>query len=235
MMLPYDVIAFDADDTLWHNEPLYSRAKADFARLLAGYQPYELVAQRLDEIESGNVSVYGYGIKSFALSLVETAAAVSGGRISGREIQDVLALVHAMLEAEIDMVAGVPETLQQLSGRYVLMLITKGDLFEQARKIDRSGLAGHFRFIEVVADKTPQAYQALLDRYHIPAGRFLMVGNSLRSDILPVLAIGGRAVYIPYESTWTHEHVAEEALAGVSFDRLEHIRLLPDYLNASSS
>lgn len=226
----FDLIAFDADDTLWHNEYLYRRAKAAFDHLLEPYQPPGSAAALLSEIEVRNVGIYGYGIKSFALSMVEAAVAVSQGRVSGAEIQSVLGLAHAMLAAEVDLLDGVPATLEELSQHHDLMIITKGDHFEQIRKVERSGLRHFFRYVEVVGQKTPDRYRELLARYAIPAGRFLMVGNSVRSDILPVVRIGGRAVYIPYEHTWEHEFVPSQELVGIQFDELEHIGLLPGYL-----
>lgn len=200
------VIAFDADDTLWENEIFYSRVKDIFTQLFEDEMPSEEITRRLDEIEIRNLRYWGYGIKSFCLSMIETAISLSDGQIEARRLSRVLDEGKRMLENEIQILNQVSETLDTLHLDYDLMLITKGDLFEQDRKIHHSGLIHHFRYIEVVPDKTPQTYRRLLDKYKIPAQAFLMVGNSLRSDILPVLELGCHAVYIPYAGTWEHEN-----------------------------
>lgn len=225
-----DVIGFDADDTLWHNEIIYHQAKDQILQLLKPYQSPETIEQRLDEIEIGNLRYYGYGIKSFGLSMVEAVVDLSNGRISGEELREVIEIVKWMLRKDVELDEYVEETLAVLSSRHDLMLITKGDLFEQERKIKRSGLDGHFRFIEVVGEKTQASYRRVLEKYAIDPARFLMVGNSLRSDILPVLRIGGRAVYIPHDLTWSHEKVEAPEGEGVGYDELANLGELPGYL-----
>jgi putative hydrolase of the HAD superfamily len=227
-----EIIGFDADDTLWHNETLYSQAKDQFQELLAHYGNPERVRQRLDEIEEWNVRHYGYGIKSFALSMVEAAIEISKGQIEAPRLSRILDIVKEMLSAEVKPLGAVEPTLAVLAQQYSLMLITKGDFFEQQRKIERSGLAKYFRYIEIVVDKTPETYQGVLAKYHQEPQKFLMVGNSLCSDILPVLAIGGQAVYVPYESTWAHENVDESAQAATKYIEIEHLGQLPELIKS---
>lgn len=224
----YDVIALDADDTLWDNEYLYSEAKKKFIHLLSECQQADECERRLDEIEMGNVRYYGYGIKSFILSMIEAALELSQGSVAIEKIGAILGFAREMLSAEVRLIDGVGETLASLTQSHSLMLITKGDPAEQMRKIEDSGLGVYFRWVEVVADKSPVVYRGILERYGIQAERFLMVGNSLRSDILPVLEIGGHAVLVPYANTWTHEmNVGEIAYEYVT---LPDLRQLPGYV-----
>lgn len=211
-----DLIAFDADDTLWHNEVLFRRAKARFIDLLGAYVPAQLAETELDRIEVANIDHFGYGLKSFGLSMIEAALELTGGDIQGKDLRPILAILHEMMSARLELLGGVSETLAQLAAVYPLMLITKGDLFEQTLKINQSGLADFFRYVEVVANKTPADYRRLFQKYQIDPAHVVMVGNSLRSDIQPVLSLGGQAIYIPYETTWAHEHLdPSEILPGV--------------------
>jgi putative hydrolase of the HAD superfamily len=223
-------VAFDADDTLWDNESYYTRAKEYFVRQLSPYGELDALTARLDEIEVGNVRIYGYGIKSFVLSMIETAIEVSAGQIRGAELQPVLEIARDMLASEVQFYERVKETLETLSGRYPLMLITKGDLFEQELKIARSGLRPLFKYVEIVGDKTEASYQHILQRYALQPDGFLMIGNSMRSDILPVLRLGGKAVYIPQANTWSHENTAETPAGHNHFFTLEYIWQLPELL-----
>lgn len=223
----FDCIAFDADDTLWHNEHLYLNTTRAFQQLLAPYAPPERVAEHLNEVEIGNLHCYGYGIKAFALSLIEAAIDLSGGRISGAEVRKIIDLARAMLSAEVELLDHAEATVKALAARYPLMVVTKGDLLDQVNKVRRSGLAPYFRYVEVVADKTREAYADLLARHGLEPSRFLMVGNSLRSDILPVVALGGRAVYVPYRTTWAHEHADPTPAERERFFEIEHLGLLP--------
>lgn len=223
----FDCIAFDADDTLWHNEHLYLNTADAFKHLLAPYAPPERVAERLNEVEIDNLGCYGYGIKAFALSLIETAIDLSDGRITGAEIRRVIDLARAMLAAEVHLLDHAEATVKALAARYPLMVITKGDPLDQEAKVRRSGLAPYFRYVEVVADKTRDIYAAILSKYRLDPARFLMVGNSLRSDILPVVALGGRAVYVPYRTTWAHEHADPTPAERERFFEIEHLGLLP--------
>ncbi len=223
----FEVIAFDADDTLWYNETRYIRAKNRFGELLSRYHETPKILQILDENESLNVGLYGYGTKSFVLSMIETAIELSNGEVTGHLIREILALGRQMLSGEVRLFEHAGQVVAELSTSYNLMLITKGDAIEQARKIEKSGLAQYLRFIEIVADKTTEVYRTVLKRYRIGAARFLMVGNSLRSDILPVLEIGGQAVYIPYEHTWVHELRTDTEPAKDGYYELEHLGQLP--------
>ncbi len=225
-----EIIGFDADDTLWHNETLYSQVKDQFQELLSPYSSGDHVRQRLDEIEEWNVRHYGYGIKSFALSMVEAAIKISNGQIEASRLGRLLDIVKDMLQAEVKTLEAVEPTLAVLAQQYPLMLITKGDSFEQRRKIERSGLAKYFKVIEIVVDKTPAAYREVLAKYNWDPQKFLMVGNSLRSDILPVLEIGAQAVYVPYITTWAHEVIDESERSAISYLEIEHLGQLPELI-----
>jgi putative hydrolase of the HAD superfamily len=223
----FDVIAFDADDTLWHNEVLYTETQDKFKELLSDYLSADAVEEALYRTEKQNLHHYGYGIKSFALSMIETAIEVSDGQISGQAIQAVIGLAKDMLNAPVQLLDGVHGVITALSKSYQLMVITKGDLLNQESKVSQSGLAHCFTHIEVVSEKTKDTYQALLTKHCISPRRFLMVGNSLRSDVLPVLAIGGQAAYIPYHTTWAHEIVVNPDQGGKVYHELEHIGQVP--------
>jgi putative hydrolase of the HAD superfamily len=198
------IVGFDADDTLWHNEDQFTETTRTFERLLARWAPPEKVEAQLFEVEMRNLARYGYGAKSFMLSMTETALEVSGGEISGDEIGQILALGHAILDRPIELLADVPEVLDAL-GHHTLMLITKGDLYAQHARIAESGLADRFWRVEILAEKTATDYARLLEVHQVPIDEFVMVGNSLRSDVLPVVELGGRGVHVPYHVTWAHE------------------------------
>jgi putative hydrolase of the HAD superfamily len=226
-MTTFDAIAFDADDTLWHSESLYAAAQGEYRRLLALYAEAERIDRVLHQTEMQNLGVYGYGVKGFALSMIEAALELSQRQITGDEVQRVLDLAKQMLSTDVELIEGVAEVVAQLAQAYPLLLITKGDLAHQEAKIEQSGLKPYFRSIEIVTDKTPQSYAALLARHHIDPARFLMIGNSLRSDVLPVLEIGGQAVHVPYAITWVHEHVDVPPDQQGRYHELEHIGQLP--------
>lgn len=226
----FDVIAFDADDTLWHNEHLYIMKREQFIDLLRPYADPDLIGITLDQTEIANLHYYGYGIKSFALSMVETAVSLTDGRVSGEAIQAILRFSKEMRDHPVQLFEGVEAVLNELGQIYTLMLITKGDLFEQESKIARSGITDRFKYIEVVSEKEAETYDALLHKFGIAPSRFLMVGNSVKSDVLPVVQIGGTAVHIPYATTWAHEQVTFSPESQLSYDVLDHIGLLPAYL-----
>jgi putative hydrolase of the HAD superfamily len=226
----FDIIAFDADDTLWHTERLYVDVQTRFKQLLAHYHEPEWIEARLYQTEMGNLEHFGYGVKAFALSLIETAVELTEGRISGADIRAIIDQAKEMLSAEVELLEHAAETVPSLAAARNLMLITKGDLQDQQRKIVRSGLAGYFQHVEIVSDKNQEVYTTLMKRYALQAERFLMVGNSLRSDILPVLALGGWAVYIPYPLTWAHESAELPEPGQSRFYQLEHLGLLPALL-----
>jgi putative hydrolase of the HAD superfamily len=225
-----DLVAFDADDTLWHHDPLFSAAQVKFKQLLAKYHNEEWIGRRLYETEIRNLEQFGYGIKGFTLSMIETAIELTEGRITGREVQEIIGYAREMLDAPIQLLDGVRETITGLSQFYRLIVITKGDLLEQEAKISRSGLSDHFSGIEIVSRKDQQTYEAITRRHAIAPERFLMVGNSIKFDVLPVLAMGGWAVHIPYQTNWPHEAVSEEELQQHAVIELEQISLLPSFL-----
>lgn len=224
-----DTIAFDGDDTLWHNESLFSMTQDRFRALLAHAVDPADIDRRLLEAERANLRVYGYGIKGFVLSMIETAVDLTDGRIGGRDIQSLIDFGKAMLDHPVDLLDGVAEVVEALSGRHRLLLITKGDLFDQESKIARSGLAERFDAVEIVSEKDPDTYRRVLDRHGVEPGRFVMVGNSVRSDVLPVLAVGGHAVHVPYAITWAHEEAAPPT---ENYRRIDRLRDLPPLLDA---
>ncbi|MFV0382595.1 HAD family hydrolase [Paracoccus sp. (in: a-proteobacteria)] len=219
-----DAIGLDADDTLWENETFFRKSQAGLADLLAGYADPQVIASRLDRVERRNLARYGFGIKGFTLSMVQTAIELTDARIDGRAIARILEMGQDMLAHPVHLIAGVPEALKALCGRR-LLLITKGDLWDQERKIAASGLADLFDAVEIVADKTPATYARLLARHGIGPQRFLMAGNSVKSDVLPVLELRGQAVLIPHDLTWAAEQAADPAAPG--FHRLRSIAELP--------
>jgi putative hydrolase of the HAD superfamily len=204
-----DLIAFDGDDTLWHNERSYQRGRARFRNLLANagvvLSDEELEA-RVNQTELANLEFYGYGVSSFALSLIETAIDLTDGRIAGADLRGLTDLAKQMLTEDVELFPAAAEILTKLAASFPLMLITKGDLLHQTSKLERSGLRDCFRFVEVVSHKTPGVYTAIFSRHGVDPNRFLMIGNSLRSDVLPVVDAGGWAVYIPAALSWSHEH-----------------------------
>jgi len=214
----FDLIAFDADDTLWHNERSYRDARQQFCRVLAAAGvtlDQEAIEAHVNSVELANLDFYGYGVSSFALSLIETAIDLSGGRITGDGIRAIVALAKEMLQEPIELFPHVRDVLAALADSYPLMLITKGDLLHQTSKLERSGLREYFRSVEIVSHKTPDTYARILSRHGIDAGRFLMVGNSLRSDVLPIVELGGWAVHVPAELSWSHEHaIVPEEIKG---------------------
>ncbi|EAQ65905.1 hypothetical protein MED121_01800 [Marinomonas sp. MED121] len=209
---PISTIAFDADDTLWQNEEIFMKAQETFINMLTQYHDKEYISSHLAEIQVRNLAVFGYGIKGFTLSMIETAIELTEGRIQGHEIHDIITLAKDMVAAPIHLLPNVVETIKKLKGHYQLMVITKGDLLDQEGKLARSGIADLFDYIEIVSEKKPAVYQAILDQYQIPKETFLMLGNSMRSDVLPLLDIGVKAIHVPYHSTWAHEEVSEVEL-----------------------
>jgi putative hydrolase of the HAD superfamily len=225
-----DLVAFDADDTLWHNESLYTHGRQRF-RALMQVHGFETPAEELlDEIEIQNIPYYGYGVNGFVFSLIETAIRLTDGAIPSRALLDLVQLSKDMLSAEVQLFDGVQETVARLSAQYPLMLITKGDLRHQQSKLQRSGLEEYFRFIEIVSSKEAGTYARILEDAGVSAERFVMIGNSLRSDILPVLELGGWAVHIPDPLTWSHEIVSLPEPAPVRFFETAHITDLPALL-----
>lgn len=204
------LVGFDADDTLWKSQDYFDDAQAQYERILAGYVDLDDVGQRLYAYEERNIAFFGYGAKGMALSMVEAAVDITGARISARDIGRIVGLAKALLRHPVELLDGVREAVAAVAAEHPVVLITKGDLFHQEAKVRESGLARLFRRIEIVSEKDPATYARLLEEFGVPAQRFLMVGNSLRSDIEPVLALGGAGVHVPYAITWAHE--AEHAV-----------------------
>lgn len=223
-------IAFDADDTLWHNETLFVETQEAFRALLRPYHDEAWIAARMVAAEQRNLQHFGYGIKGFILSLIETAVELSEGRIQGSEIQKIIDLGKGMIARPVETLPGVAQVLEELAPGYELMLITKGDLFDQESKLARSGLGQHFAKVEVVTEKHAACYAGILRRHGINPEHFLMVGNSVKSDVLPVVALGASAVHIPYETTWIHERVEGVAPETHGYTHLDSITDLPDWL-----
>jgi putative hydrolase of the HAD superfamily len=222
-----DLIAFDADDTLWHTEHLYVSTREKLERLLADRYAVDGVADALHDTEMRNLRRYGYGSKPFVLSMIETAVHLTRGRIQGDEVGQIVGWLHDMLDARVELLDHVQETVAALARTHTLIVITKGDLVDQESKLERSGLAGYFDHCEILPEKTPQRYRALLDWHGVEPARFLMVGNSLRSDVLPVRALGAHAVHIPAAVTWVHELVDAPGPEEGGYHELPHIGLLP--------
>src|SRR5690242_14678786 len=221
--MPVRVVGFDGDDTLWHSETRFHVTQGEFRELLKRHVPDADVDARLAETEMKNLAIYGYGVKSFTLSMLETAMELTEQRIPTADLNVILGWGKRMLMEPTELLRGVEETLRSLSGRYDLVLITKGDLFDQEGKLARSGLGDLFLGVEILSEKNVSAYRAIFQRRAIKPEEFVMVGNSLRSDIGPVVELGGRAVHIPYRVTWSHEQVDEESLPAEGWDRLERI------------
>ena len=204
-------LAFDADDTLWHNENLYADTQQQLFTMLRPYAEEATLHSRLLETERLNLRLFGYGVKGFTLSMIETAIQISHGKVSAAEIQVILEAGKTMLAHRIELLPHVRETLTELGLHHNLMMITKGDLFHQESRIAMSGLGDLFSAVEVVSEKDDATYRKVFHRYHLNPENFVMVGNSVRSDIQPVLALGARAIYIPYAVTWEHEQGHLEA------------------------
>jgi putative hydrolase of the HAD superfamily len=225
-------IGFDADDTLWHNETIFENVHLRYRALLGRFHDAATVNQRLFATEMRNLERYGYGVKGFMLSAIETAIELSDGQISAEEIRLIIALGQDMLAHPVELLDGVLDVVGPLAHAHRLLLITKGDLRDQERKLSLSGLAGHFGAVEIVSEKDAPTYDRILRRHGISPQRFLMVGNSLKSDILPVLELGGVAAHVPYHLTWAAERVDRIPSAEGRFFQLSSLRDLPDLLNA---
>lgn len=224
------VIAFDADDTLWVNETYFREAEKEFARLLSGYETENKIDQELFKVEIKNLETYGYGVKGFMLSMMECALDLSNYQIEPKKLQAILNIGKEMIQKPIELLDGVEEVLKELSGKYKLIVATKGDLLDQERKLDKSGLLQYFHHVEVMSEKKPQDFQKLVNHLDIEPKEFLMIGNSLKSDVLPVLDIGGSAIHVPFHTTWAHEEVADHQKETASFQTLSNLKELLTYI-----
>ena len=216
------IIAFDADDTLFVNEPYFQETEQKFCTLMSDYLSQQGLSQELFRTEIANLDLYGYGIKGYILSMIEAAMKISNNTISLEIIEKIIIYGKELLQKPIELLDGVEETLKALEGKYKLIVATKGDLKDQQSKLHRSGLGHYFHHIEVMADKQELNYTKLLNRLEIEPNEFFMIGNSLKSDVLPVLAIGGFAVHIPFHTTWEHEKIAHK-VEHSNFKTLEKI------------
>lgn len=228
-MKDVQVIAFDADDTLWVNEPYFREAEEKFAQLLEGYFPQHTVNRELLRIEIENLKYYGYGVKSFMLSMVETALEISEKTIGIDVIEKIIQIGKDMLDKPVELLDGVEDVLKALKGKYKLVMATKGDLLDQERKLEKSGLAEYFHHIEIVSEKKEPNYERLITHLDISAHQFLMIGNSLKSDVLPVLNVGAYGFHVPYHTTWEHEKV-DVNIDHPKFRELRNIRELLNHL-----
>ncbi len=231
-MHPIRVIGLDADDTLWHNETIFERVHERYRALLAQYHDAATVDRTLLATEQRNLELYGYGVKGFTLSSIETAIELTRGKISADEIRTLIELGREMLAHPVELLDGVHETVAVLAQSHELILITKGDLRDQQRKLAKSGLASHFARIEIVSEKDPATYAQVLRSHGVAPGEFLMVGNSLKSDILPVLEIGGSAAHVPYHLQWMLDRADRLPEAPGRFFELAHLAELPRLLRA---
>lgn len=216
------VIAFDADDTLWVNEPFFQETEQKFFSLMEDYLPAHSISSELFKIQIANLDVYGYGIKAYILSMIEAALHISEKTVSLNAIEKILQYGKEMLDKPIELLDGVEDTLKALHGKYKLIVATKGDLKDQHRKLHDSGLGHYFHHIEVMSDKQRADYDKMLKRLEIEPSEFMMVGNSLKSDVLPVLQIGGHACHIPFHTTWLHEQI-DHTIEHANFMEMEKI------------
>ncbi|MEP6881055.1 MAG: HAD family hydrolase [Dokdonella sp.] len=202
-----ELIGFDADDTLWRSQDFFDAAQAEFERIVGNYVDLAdvCVHERLLSIESSNVHVFGYGAKGMTLSMIEAAFEITDGQISSADLHRLVGIGKDVLAHPVELLPGIREAVEEVASRYRIVLITKGDLIHQQAKVDRSSLSNLFHRIEIVSEKNPQAYARVLAECDVPASDFVMVGNSLRSDIVPVIELGGWGVYMPYHSTWSLE------------------------------
>ncbi len=220
------VIGLDADDTLWENETFFREAEHQFATILSGFMSEEDIMRELYQIELANMPIYGYGIKAFILSLIETGCLITQNQLTAEYTTQILAIGKEMLNKPVRLLKGVPETLEALSRSYKLIVATKGDLLDQERKLAKSGLLKYFHHIEVMSDKHPEAYLKLINHLEVEPAEFLMIGNSMKSDVLPVEEIGGYGVHVPFHTTWQHEVVEHQ----ITSNRVMEVEKIKDVL-----
>ncbi|AUC14518.1 HAD family hydrolase [Tenacibaculum sp. SZ-18] len=225
------VIAFDADDTLWVNETYFREAENDFAQLLNDYETENKIHQELFKKEIENLKHYGYGVKGFMLSMIECALELSNNQIDPNTINKILEIGKEMLKKPIELLEGVEEVLKSLHGKYKLIVATKGDLLDQERKLEKSGILKYFHHVEVMSEKKVSDYKKLIGHLDINPSELLMIGNSLKSDVLPLLEIGATAIHIPFHTTWAHEEVNEQQSKNKEFKTLSNIREVLEVLS----
>jgi len=218
------VIGFDADDTLWVNETYFREAEEEVGHLLSHYETPNKIDQELFKMEMKNLPTYGYGVKGFVLSMIELAIELSNGSVSNEIIGKILDIGKNMINKPIELLDGVDEVLKALSKDYKLIVATKGDLLDQERKLEKSGLLDYFHHIEVLSEKQESNYQKLLNHLDIKPSEFLMIGNSLKSDILPLVNIGAEAIHVPFHTTWLHEKVSKTETEGLEYKTVESLK-----------
>lgn len=201
------IIAFDADDTLWHNEPYFDEAQARFCKLFQDFASSQEILGLILSHQVKNLPIYGFGIKAFTLSMIETALKITDNNISGKGIEQIITIGKVLLQKPVELMPNVENVLQELHGNYKLVMATKGDLKDQHRKLHDSGIGHYFHHIEVLSDKTELDYEKMLGRLDIKAEDFLMIGNSLKSDVLPIINLGGYGIHVPYATTWEYEKI----------------------------
>ncbi len=219
------VIGFDADDTLWVNETYFRETEERFAELLENYETKNKVDQELFKMEMQNLEIYGYGVKGFMLSMIESALDLSNNKIPQKTISEILNLGKKMISHPVELLDGVEEVLSRLENKYRLIVLTKGDLLDQERKLEKSGISKYFHHVEVLSDKKESNYSNLLEHLEINVEEFLMIGNSLKSDVLPILNIGAKAIHVPFHTTWAHEMVenAEQVNGHLKLNNLREV------------
>ncbi|WP_222565549.1 HAD family hydrolase [Novilysobacter antarcticus] len=207
------MVGFDADDTLWRSQDYFDEAQEEFERILGAWTDLDRsgARDRLYQVESGNIGVFGYGVKGMVLSMLEAAIELSDARISAADLQRILGLGKELLQHPVELLPGIAEAVETIARDHPVVMITKGDLFHQEAKVRDCGMAHLFGRIEIVSEKDPATYRRLLAEFGLQASQFLMIGNSLRSDIIPVLELGGWGIHVPYHSTWVHERAAPVA------------------------
>ena len=201
------IIAFDADDTLWHNEPYFDEAQARFCKLFQDFASSQEILGLILNHQVKNLPIYGFGIKAFTLSMIETALKITDNNISGKGIKQIITIGKDLLQKPVELMPNVENVLKELHGNYKLVMATKGDLKDQHRKLHDSGIGHYFHHIEVLSDKTELDYEKMLGRLDIKAEDFLMIGNSLKSDVLPIINLGGYGIHVPYATTWEYEKI----------------------------
>ena len=223
------VIGFDADDTLWVNETYFREAEEKVGQLLSHYETPNKIDQELFRLEIKNLPIYGYGVKGFVLSMIELAIELSNGQVSNEIISKILQIGKDMINKPIELLDGVEDVLKSLSKDYKLIVATKGDLLDQERKLEKSGLLQYFHHIEVLSEKQESNYEKLLKHLDINPSEFLMVGNSLKSDILPLVNIGAEAIHVPFHTTWLHEEVTKNETDGVEYNTIKSLTEILKY------
>jgi putative hydrolase of the HAD superfamily len=224
------VIGFDADDTLWVNETYFREAEEEVGHLLSHYETPNKIDQELFRMEMKNLPTYGYGVKGFVLSMIELAIDLSNGRVSNEIIGKILDIGKNMINKPIELLDGVENVLKTLSKDYRLILATKGDLLDQERKLEKSGLLDYFHHIEVLSEKQEANYEKLLKHLDIKPSEFLMIGNSLKSDILPLVNIGAKAIHVPFHTTWQHEKVSKKETNGLEYKTVDNLKEILSFI-----